>query len=167
MAITDRFPARLELGLIHQAANKFGVPDHNYHKVCACCDSHVHVKEINCCADLTTIACDPGITVLFNFIRMVFIFLVLFFVLGSAYNMYTNYAGGQCGNPSIPPLAKCDPEIIFRLSPVNKLFNKTAFWNMQLFSLLTVLLCILFFIGYRKIHYDSYMTAQELVQSQE
>jgi hypothetical protein len=128
--------------------------------VCACCDSHIYVKEINCCADLTQIACDPGITVLFNFIRMVAVFLIFLFIFGSAYNLYTNFAGGQCGDPSIPPLAHCMPEKIFIFSPVNKLFNKTAFWNMQLFALLTVLLSILFFILYRKIHYDSYMTAQ-------
>lgn len=155
------------MALIHQAANKFGVPVHTNRKICACCDAHVYVKSIGCCDDFTKIPCDPGITVLFNFIRTVIIFLIFLFLSGSLYNLYTNITGNQCGNPNIPPLVRCVPHPFFRLSPVNKLMNKAAFWNQQLFTLLTVLLSIIFFIAYRKIHYDSYMTAQELVQNQE
>lgn len=167
LSIVDRYPSRLELALIHQGANKFGTPVHSYRKVCTCCDSHVYVKSINCCGSFTSVACDPGITVLFNFLKTIIIFLVLLFLVGSSYNLYTNIYGGQCGNPNIAPLVRCVPHPIFLLSPVNKLLDQTAFWNMQLFTLLTALLAILFFIYYRKRHYDCYMTAQELVQNQE
>ena len=135
--------------------------------MCACCDSHVYVKEINCCADLTSIPCDPGVTILFNFIRMTVFFLAVFFLIGSSYNLYTNAVGGQCGNPAVPALVKCHPDISLTLSPVNKLLSKPTFFYQQFFVILTVLACIIFFVLYRKIHYDAYMAAQVLIQNQE
>lgn len=38
---------------------------------------------------------------------------------------------------------------------------------MQITTLITAILSVLFFIFYRKVHYDCYMVAQELVQNQE
>ena len=167
LSITDKFPSRLELGLVHQAANKFGITDHTYRKVCACCDHHVHVVEVGCCTDLRNVGIDPGITVMFNFIKMVVVYLLMLFFIGSAYNLYTNFMGHQCGDPNISALSHCVPHPILLLSPVNKLFDRKAFDNMEYTTLFAVLASIVFFVIYRKIHYDSYMTAQEYVQNQE
>lgn len=100
----------MELALVHQAGNKFGVPNHDS-KVCACCDAHVNVKEVGCCDDFVTQGCDPGIAVLFHFMRTVIIFLILFFILGSSYNLYTNYRANQCGDPKYESLKRCVPSL--------------------------------------------------------
>ena len=115
----------MELALAHQAGNKFGVPVHQSRKVCACCDAHVYVREVGCCDSFGSVGCDPGITVLFHFMKTVVIFLILFFIVGSAYNLYTNYRGNQCGNPKYERLARCMPVLPIALSPVNKIYNLT------------------------------------------
>ena len=46
LSLTDRFPARIELAIVHQAANKFGVTRNDQDETCACCDERISLLKL-------------------------------------------------------------------------------------------------------------------------
>jgi hypothetical protein len=96
LSLTDRFPARIELALVHQAANKFGITKIHQDETCACCDERIGIEELPARVTLEKVNCPTGFVLTFSFIRMTMFYMLLHAGIAGVYNIYSNLQGQQC-----------------------------------------------------------------------
>ena len=120
--MAEQFPVSQEMADIHYKANWFGMRTSNEDRVCPCCLERIKEKQFGFFeTSMNNNFLSTDIILLFDFIRVLVIFLVLKLLIIDGYSIWMSYHGRDCG---VGKERNCKPQFFSRVSITNRLSNQ-------------------------------------------